>query len=435
MSSYPNEKTGRCAKPVSSCFESPLLSHPLERDHLASIPLRRVGRLWFRSGGGCFHKAADLLRRTSLHLVGDVGIGVQGEPGAVMAQHTGERLYIHTAGESHGGEGVPEIVEAHMLLDAGLCQQLAVDPGHRVRAPVAAGAGRWEQKGIVRVLLMLPHQELHRLPGQRHPADGVPGLGFSRHQLPVNACDLSAHRQDTVFSIQVVPPQGQQFAPPQSAGQLQVEHGQDAVLFRFPEIGPQLFRRQDGHLLFLLGRDAAVVAGVVGNKPLLHRLLECRGQHHVDAPDRTAGEGSVGLTFPPLYPSVGSGVIVELLNLNGGEPPELNPSQSRNDVVFDGIGVGLGGIGADHRLAVSFKPQPAPLRHRVILVVVDGDSPVVPDGPGQFFFALRLGPGGYTFLDRPSGHRVDALGIPTLPAPVGLFPDAALAVCTFFWHR
>ena len=155
----------------------------------------------------------------------------------------------------------------------------------------------------------------------------------------------------------------------------------------------------------------------------------------MDAPDRTAGEGSVGLVFPPLYPSAGSGVIVELLNLNGREPLELNPSQSRNDVVLNGIGVGLGGIGADHRLAVSFKPQPAPLRHRVILVVVDGDSSVVPDGPGQFFFALRLGPGGYTFLDSPSGLGVDALGIPSLPAPVGLFPDAALTVCTFLWHR
>ena len=282
---------------------------------------------------------------------------------------------------------------------------------------------------------MLPHQKFHRLPGQRHSADGVPGLWLCCHQLPVNAGDLPAHRQDTVFSIQVVPPKRQQFASPQSAGQLQEEHGQDAVLFRFPEIGSQLFRRQDGHLFFLLGRDAAVVAGIVGNEPLLHRLPERRGQHHVDAPDRAAGEGGVGLTFPPLYPSAGSGVIVELLNLNGREPPELNPSQSRNDVVFDGIGVGLGGIGADHRLAVSFKPQPAPLRHRVILVVVDGDSPVVPDGPGQFFFALRLGPGRYTFLDRSSGHRVDALGIPPLPVTVGLFPDAALAIRTFLWHR
>ena len=83
------------------------LPHPLERDHLAPASLQRFRRLWLRPGGGCFHKAADLLRRAPLHFAGDVGIGVQSEPGAVMAQHTGERLYIHAAGEGHGGEGVP----------------------------------------------------------------------------------------------------------------------------------------------------------------------------------------------------------------------------------------------------------------------------------------------------------------------------------------
>ncbi|HIY81966.1 MAG TPA: hypothetical protein H9678_07715, partial [Firmicutes bacterium] len=107
LSSYPNEKTGRCAKPVSSCLDLPLLPHPLERHHLAPVLLRRVGRLGFRFGGGCFHKATDFLRRAPLHLAGDVGIGVQGKPGAVMAQHAGQCLYIHTAGEGHGGKGVP----------------------------------------------------------------------------------------------------------------------------------------------------------------------------------------------------------------------------------------------------------------------------------------------------------------------------------------
>lgn len=56
------------------------LPHPLERDHLAPASLRRVGRLGVRFSRGCFHKAADLLRRTSLHLAGDMRIGVQGEP-------------------------------------------------------------------------------------------------------------------------------------------------------------------------------------------------------------------------------------------------------------------------------------------------------------------------------------------------------------------
>ena len=88
----------------------------------------RVGR--FR-GVGCrdrLHEAADFLRRAPLHIVGDVRVGVQSEPGAVVAQHTGQGLYIHAAGDRHRGECVSEVVEAHMLLDACVFQQLPVDP-------------------------------------------------------------------------------------------------------------------------------------------------------------------------------------------------------------------------------------------------------------------------------------------------------------------
>lgn len=104
------------------------LSHLLERDHLAPTSLRRVGRL---RGGGCrggFHEAADLLCRTSLHIVGDVRVGVQREARAVVAQHAGQGLHIHTAGDRHRGECVSEVVEAHVLLDARAFQQLPVDP-------------------------------------------------------------------------------------------------------------------------------------------------------------------------------------------------------------------------------------------------------------------------------------------------------------------
>ena len=83
------------------------LPHSLERDHLAPALLRRVGRLGLRLGRGRFHEAADLLRRTPLHLVGDVRIGVKGEPGAKVAQHAGQGLCIHAAGECHGCKRVP----------------------------------------------------------------------------------------------------------------------------------------------------------------------------------------------------------------------------------------------------------------------------------------------------------------------------------------
>lgn len=45
-------------------------------------------------------------------------IGVQRKPGAEMAQHTGQGFHIHAAGNCHRCEGVSEIMEAHMLLDA-----------------------------------------------------------------------------------------------------------------------------------------------------------------------------------------------------------------------------------------------------------------------------------------------------------------------------
>lgn len=106
-------------------FVSP---HSLERYHLAPAFLRRVGR--FR-GVGCrdrLHEAADLLRRASLHIVGDMRIGVQRKPGAEVAQHTGQRFHIHTAGDRHCCERVSEIMETHMLLDARVFQQFPVDP-------------------------------------------------------------------------------------------------------------------------------------------------------------------------------------------------------------------------------------------------------------------------------------------------------------------
>ena len=82
------------------------LPHLLERYYLAPVLFRRVGR--FR-GVGCrdrLHEAADLLRRASLHIVGDMRIGVQREARAVVAQHAGQGLYIHAAGDRHGGECV-----------------------------------------------------------------------------------------------------------------------------------------------------------------------------------------------------------------------------------------------------------------------------------------------------------------------------------------
>ena len=99
-------------------YGDPRLSHSLERYHLAPALLRRIRRLRFRFSRGRFHEAADLFRRTSLHIVGDVRIGVEGESGAEMAQHTGQGLRVHAAGEGHRGKSMAQIMEANALLNA-----------------------------------------------------------------------------------------------------------------------------------------------------------------------------------------------------------------------------------------------------------------------------------------------------------------------------
>ena len=98
---------------------------------------------------------------------------------------------------------VSEVMEAHVLLDACVFQQLPVDPRHGVRTPVTACAGRREQDGVVRVLLVLLYQQVDRLLRQRHLADRVFRFRLRHIQLALHAGDLLIHRQDALFHIQI----------------------------------------------------------------------------------------------------------------------------------------------------------------------------------------------------------------------------------------
>lgn len=139
------------------------LSHLFEWYHLAPALLGRVGRLRGCRCRGRFHEAADFLSSASLHIVGDMGVGVQGKARAVVTQHTGQGLYIHTAGDCHGSECVSEVVEAHMLFDVCVFQQFPVDPRLGIRTPVTACAVRRKQDGIVRMLSTLLDEQIHCL--------------------------------------------------------------------------------------------------------------------------------------------------------------------------------------------------------------------------------------------------------------------------------
>jgi len=49
-----------------------------------------------------------------MHIARDMGVSIQREGCFRMAKNAGERFGIHAAGQCMGGEGMSEIVEAHV---------------------------------------------------------------------------------------------------------------------------------------------------------------------------------------------------------------------------------------------------------------------------------------------------------------------------------
>ena len=64
---------------------------------------------WLTSYSSCSHRqhVAHRVRRLDLRRSGDVGVGVQREPRAVVAEHSTHRLDVHAVLECQRGECVP----------------------------------------------------------------------------------------------------------------------------------------------------------------------------------------------------------------------------------------------------------------------------------------------------------------------------------------
>ena len=225
------------------------------------------------------HEVPHGFRRLVLHLAGGVGVGAQGEPRVVVAQHTGDRFDVHAVLQGQGGEGVSEIVKADVF-QSGVFEDLLVELYHGVRVVHFPGSGRGEYIRTLRMLLAL----LDGLLGDRYPSHRGFGFGPGEGQLAAGVLDvLFAHRDCPVLDVQVIPEEGHQLAFPQAAHQLQVEHGKDSsgisgLQIRLQVFGPEGFHL---HLLYLGGN--AVIGGVARDQPLLHRPLKGAVEHQVDA--------------------------------------------------------------------------------------------------------------------------------------------------------
>lgn len=95
---------------------------------------------------------------------------------------------------------MPEVVEADML-DSCRHQDLLVGVPEGVRVVHRPRLGRGEHIRVVRVLLVLQDQQIHRLLRDGDGADGIAGLGLAYLELPIDAVHLLGHGDGHVFHV------------------------------------------------------------------------------------------------------------------------------------------------------------------------------------------------------------------------------------------
>ncbi len=111
--------------------------------------------------------------------------------------------------------------------------------------------------------------------------------------------------------------------------------------FCFGQIRADLVLRQYLHLALFQLRQAAAFGGIGEEQPLRHRLLQTVVQPRVDAPHH-AGAETLVLQLDVGIPLDTSGllqVVVELLNLDGGQFFQRRVAQLGNDVVVNVVEV------------------------------------------------------------------------------------------------
>ena len=94
----------------------------------------------------------------SPHIPSDVGVGVQSEARAVVAQDAGDRFGVHALLDCQGGVGASEPVEGDVFSDSGLFQQGLVQPSDTVRAVELTRHWGGEHDGVAGMFAVLLEQ-------------------------------------------------------------------------------------------------------------------------------------------------------------------------------------------------------------------------------------------------------------------------------------
>ena len=268
----------------------------------------------------------------------------------------------------------------------------------------------------------------------------LPRRGFrlwsGEHHLPTGVVSvLFTDGDGFVVNVQVRPEEGHQFTLPQSADQLQIEHGQDISGVDGVQVGLEVLRQECLHLYLLyLGSDA-VISGIPGNQPFFHRSLESAVQSEVNTPYCGTAQTGVAFAAAPLNSAFLHQILVELLEVTGGQLLQLDLSDLGNGVGLDDQVVAVCRRWPDVGLGVELVPAAEPGGYRVILVAAHIQTDCLLLCLGQLLFDLCLGLTQHILDDSLASLRIIAGGVPAFPATVLPLADVALAVGSLFCHR
>ena len=136
----------------------------------------------------------------------------------------------------------------------------------------------------------------------------------------------------------------------------------------------------------------------------------------------------------PVYPAFDQQLLVELLQFQRSELFQRDVSDIWIDVVVDVAPVGLVGGRPHFDLGAVLKPYLHPLPYRVLSYFGQVQRLGFFNGSLQLFLDLCLGFAQHIFVDSLAGLRVMPRRVPSLPAAVLAFSNAAFTVGSFLSH-
>ena len=230
-----------------------------------------------------------------------------------MSQYGREGLNVHAALYRQRGEGMAQVMEAHMLT-ACQFQNLGELPlRHAGRERHIVFHRGWEHPAGEYRFLVLP-QHLQNGGRQNDLADGCFRLRLAELQFALHGADLLIHIQHTRLKVQIVPLERHQLTPAQAGGQLQKEKFVVTLGLCLDEKTLKLFPVQHLHLPRPFGRQLTANGRVGADEPILHRFLQCRaagGMAHTHHPVRQA----LAVAFGKCLPTILFEPCVELLQV------------------------------------------------------------------------------------------------------------------------